>query len=338
MLDAPTKIRFLFAAVITSASWVSAAEDTSDHPLTPLLAEAKDRLQRIEDSLHDYTCLMIKRERVGGELLPLEYLRLKVRHQQVRDGEVVTPFSVYGKFIKSRDFKDREIIYVADQNHGEMIVRKGGRYLPRLTFRLAPEAPLAMATNRYPITDIGIQNLLRRLDLVGTCDLQHEECLVERTEAVKEVDGRPCNYVEVLHPARRPHFKYHLVRIYEDVEYRIPTRFEAYDWPTEEGAPPPLIEFYTYVDLKLNVGLTDQDFDPTNKAYGFFVSDLEPKTTVDVPQADSLASSPPAASAETESASALADSTPEATAAETTNGAASNQSIGDQMPLTPAGQ
>jgi hypothetical protein len=35
------------------------------------------------------------------------------------------------------------------------------------------------------------------------------------------------------------------------------------------GSEPPLIEEYTYTDIKTNVGLTDSDFDVRNRKYHF---------------------------------------------------------------------
>ena len=49
----------------------------------------------------------------------------------------------------------------------------------------------------------------------------------------------------------------------------FPIRYEAYDWPKVAGGPPELIEAYTYVNMRLNVGLTDADFDIHNPAYRF---------------------------------------------------------------------
>jgi hypothetical protein len=49
----------------------------------------------------------------------------------------------------------------------------------------------------------------------------------------------------------------------------LPIRFEAYDWPKHKGAEPELAEEYTYSNLKLNVGLSDRDFDVANGAYSF---------------------------------------------------------------------
>ena len=62
---------------------------------------------------------------------------------------------------------------------------------------------------------------------------------------------------------------FHLARIYVDQQYNLPIRYEAYDWPKEPGAEPQLIEEYTYLDLKLNNGFTDADFDIRNPNYQF---------------------------------------------------------------------
>ena len=44
---------------------------------------------------------------------------------------------------------------------------------------------------------------------------------------------------------------------------------ELYGWPTQAGGQPPLVEEYTYRDVRVNVGLTDADFDPENPNYNF---------------------------------------------------------------------
>ena len=54
-----------------------------------------------------------------------------------------------------------------------------------------------------------------------------------------------------------------------DDEHLIPIRYEAYDWPKEQGGQPILMEEYTYMNVKVNNGFTDADFDPTNAAYKF---------------------------------------------------------------------
>jgi len=45
--------------------------------------------------------------------------------------------------------------------------------------------------------------------------------------------------------------------------------YEGYLWPEKPGDKPPLLERYFYIDMQINVGLTDEDFSPDNKAYDF---------------------------------------------------------------------
>jgi len=80
---------------------------------------------------------------------------------------------------------------------------------------------------------------------------------------------------QVIHPVRRPHFRYHMARIFIDDELQLPIRYASYDWPENPGGQPRMMEEYTYLDLKLNVGLTDRDFDYRNENYNFR-KDFEP--------------------------------------------------------------
>jgi len=128
---------------------------------------------------------------------------------------------------------------------------------------------MAMQGNRYPITEVGILNLTRRLVEVGESDRKFGECEVREYPNAK-INDRTATCIEVKHPVPRGNFRYHLARIYIDDELNIPIRFEAYDWPKENGGEPLLLEEYTYVNVKLNVGLTDVDFDPRNAQYKFY--------------------------------------------------------------------
>ena len=57
--------------------------------------------------------------------------------------------------------------------------------------------------------------------------------------------------------------------MYFDHESKLPIRAEQFGWPERVGEKPTLIESYDYADLKVNVGLTDTDFDSQNPKYGF---------------------------------------------------------------------
>ncbi len=255
-------------AVTGASATVQAEGDKSDavaappgkHPLDPAIDLAKKIKKNIDDNVKDYTCILMRQERFGGKLGAQQVMETKVRHE---------PFSAYLKFLKPAAFADREVIYIAGANNGNLLAREGSGLKRKLgVLPLKPNGPLAMDENRYPITNIGIQFLAKRLIEVATQDRKYGEAEVHFFNKAK-VGDRVCTLVEVVHPAARRNFLYHKARIFIDDELQVPIRYEAYLWPEKPGAEPPLDESYTYVNLKLNVGLTDADFDIKNAKYGF---------------------------------------------------------------------
>ena len=103
---------------------------------------------------------------------------------------------------------------------------------------------------------------------LGESEIEHPACHVHESQEVP-VHGRKCTVVEIRHPVREEGLRFHSARVFVDPVLRLPIGFESYDWPPAEGSEPPLLEEYVYLDLKLNVGLTDRDFDPANEAYRF---------------------------------------------------------------------
>lgn len=53
----------------------------------------------------------------------------------------------------------------------------------------------------------------------------------------------------------------HKALIYFDDELKVPIWYESYDFPVKEGGKPALLEEYTYLNVKMNNGFTDKDFD-----------------------------------------------------------------------------
>jgi hypothetical protein len=70
------------------------------HPLDPALRVAYDGLAHIHRDIRDYTCTMVKRERINGELAEQEFMYVKFRSRKTVDGRVTTPMAVYMKFLK----------------------------------------------------------------------------------------------------------------------------------------------------------------------------------------------------------------------------------------------
>ena len=245
---------------VTAQTVVTAQTDEkANHPLVPVLKIAAEGLLHIDANIADYSATLVKRERVRGSL-ETQYMLIKVRHE---------PYSVYMVFLGPEDMKDNEVIYVDGQNDGKMWARAGSGLRRRIGMvSLEPTGPLAMDRQRYPITMLGMRTLTQRLLEVGQQDLQHDEIDVEFHEDGK-INGRSCSWLQATHPEPRKHFRYHMARIFIDDEFKMPVRFEAYLWPYKKGGKPVLVEQYTYLNIKVNQGFTDEDFNPRNEKYSF---------------------------------------------------------------------
>jgi hypothetical protein len=126
-----------------------------------------------------------------------------------------------------------------------------------------------MANNLYPITDIGLENLV--VKLIERAEREKKvggECEVQFMKNAK-INGRVCTLIQVKHPVKRPEFDFNLAQIFVDDELQIPIRYAAYGWPEKPGGQPVVLEEYTYLNLKINPGLTDEDFSPENPNYRF---------------------------------------------------------------------
>ncbi len=236
------------------------------HPLDPALVIARDGLKHIQDNVDDFTATIFKRERVDGKLVE-EEMFCKVRCRKVKDGEVVVPLSAYLKFTAPKARAGREVIWVEGRDDGKLIAHEPG-LLNLVRFHLHPENKLAMIGNRYPITRIGIENLVAALIFKAERDRAHDECEVKIVDGAK-VNGRVCKMIQIVHPHPREHFDFHIARVFVDDELNIPIHYAAHSWPAVPGGKPVLEEEYTYTNVKLNVGLTDEDFNPDNPAYNY---------------------------------------------------------------------
>jgi hypothetical protein len=212
------------------------------------------------EKIADYSATVVKHERVDGKLNEYEHMFVKVRHK---------PFSVYMNFLAPAKIKGQEVIYVEGANDNLMFAHTVGIKDKMFgTVKIKPDGPIAMNGQRYPLTELGILNLVRRLVQVAQEDIKYGECEVKFFKGAK-INNRICTCIQVVHPVPRRNFLFHMARIFVDDELNIPIRYESWDWPKEPGAAPELLEEYTYLNLKLNNGFTDADFDTKNPNYKF---------------------------------------------------------------------
>lgn len=240
------------------------------HPLDPALDMARKAESLIQATITDYTATIVKQERIKGVLGDMEFMDAKIRNRKIENGKIVQPLSAYLKFVKPKHTEGREVVWVEGKNNNKLRAHEGGtsgRFLPSVW--LDPEGMLAMRGQLHPIYDIGIENLVAKLILRGNQERQFPECEVSFKPLAK-INGRVCTVLEVMHPVKRPQFEFHLAQIFIDDEMQVPVRYAAYDWPAQANSKElPVIEQYTYLNVKLNVGLVDADFDSDNPNYNF---------------------------------------------------------------------
>ncbi len=218
------------------------------------ISDCRSRYLRIRD----YTCTFMKRERLDGRLTPKHVMEMKSRTE---------PLSIYFKFRAPNC--GREAIYVKGLHGGRVLAHDVGlgRWIAG-TMKLDPNGSMAMGASRHPITEAGIGPLIETVAQRWADELSPDESQVTFHTGI-EFDDRPCTLIESIHPHSQSGFLFHKVKLYIDHELGLPTRFEAYDWPTYPGASPELVEEYIYRNVRIDVGLRDEDFDPANRGYSF---------------------------------------------------------------------
>jgi len=243
-------------AVLLAALVVAGKPELPQLPLrsdgTTEMDEALGHLARARETwkgVKDYTCRMIKRERIRGELQPNHLVHMKLR---------VEPFSVYLRWELPEKLRNQQACYVAGKNNGMMRVRPVVGLASLIGWvSLDPKDPRAMEHTRHTITEAGLGNLLERISKGWESEKKQNRTSV-RT-ALYEYDHRHCMRVELTRQAGCGH-EYHRSVVYFDREHGLPVRVEAYDWPKDGQTEGELVEVYSYVDIKTNVGLDDDAF------------------------------------------------------------------------------
>ena len=129
-------------------SSITRSQPQTPHPLDPALKMTRDSLKYMQQEIHDYTALFVKRCRVGGELSPMTYAEVKILNPRPQRR---TPMSVYLKFLKPSSVRGREVIWVDGRNEGKLIAHESG-FKNFVSLKLDPNGYLAMRGQRRPIT------------------------------------------------------------------------------------------------------------------------------------------------------------------------------------------
>jgi hypothetical protein len=190
---------------------------------------------------------------VEGKDSGYQYIQFKYRED---------PRGVYLKFLKPASLQNREVLY----NGGEdLVVKRGGRKNASMTMYIAVDSPLATDGNRYTIKEMGLKVLSARLLEVIKTEVVIPDTEIKVYDEAK-VDGRPVKFYRLIHNVRHKDERCYIAEIAVDKELNIPIYYKALGYQGEE---PVVLEEYSFRNIKLNVGLTNKDFDEKNEEYGF---------------------------------------------------------------------
>jgi len=238
------------------AARLAGSDLIANHPLNPVLEMARSSREAIR-KIPGYTCTFTKQEQLKKGPPLRQVMVLKFRRE---------PFSVYLKYIEPHP--GREVIYVDGRNKGKLQVHEPSGLASFVgTISLAPSSSEAMKENRYPVTMIGMEKVLDTA--IGDIEqgLKCADVKVDHYPQAK-VGVIDCTMFEIFYPQREG-FKIYKARIYFDKKTQLPIRVEQYGNASRAGEEPPLLEEYTYSDLKIDAPISDADFDVNNAGYGF---------------------------------------------------------------------
>ncbi|TWT93286.1 DUF1571 domain-containing protein [Stieleria varia] len=242
--------------------------------IADVLQLAADAKTTMSTNLHDYTARFVKQERSDdGVLGELNEMELKIQTRMRNDSDDA-PMRIYLKFISPQSAAGREVMWCKDKYDGQMAVHETAFLLNLKTIWLEPTGIIAMTGQKFPIYEIGLVRLVEQLIERGQKDLDNPDVSVVMSKG-HEFDGIQAELIRVRRSkpsGDKDDFK--LAEIVFDRERMLILSYRSFGWPEQADADVPdselpLLESYAYHDIKTNVGLTDDDFDVNNEAYGF---------------------------------------------------------------------
>lgn len=226
----------------------------ADTHTSEILETAQAVHKHITEDVKDYTGLLVKRELVDGVDTGYQYIQFKYREN---------PRAIYLKFLKPPSIENREVLYSGGD---DLIVKHGGRRNSNLTLTIAVDSPAAIDGNRYTIKDMGLRALSDRLMERLKTELDIPDTEITYYPDAK-VDKRDVKFYRLKHHVRSEQGQCYIAEIAVDKEYNVPTYYRAFGYGTNDE--PILLEEYSFRNIRINVNLTDKDFDINNAEYGF---------------------------------------------------------------------
>jgi len=199
----------------------------------------------------------------SGQLMAAVNPPINMEAQQQAEIERVcfkeAPFSVLMSWQEPKGIVDK-VLYVAKDGNTTMLVRPAGLAGMLVhTVRKDVHDPKLRTTCLRTPNQFGFGQALARI--IRAYEVAKEQGVLNTQYlGIKEVNGRECLVLVSDLPIINDRPAYRLVT-FLDKDYLLPTRIESYDASGER------FSVYTYLDVRFNLGLTDELF--SAKANGF---------------------------------------------------------------------
>jgi hypothetical protein len=212
-----------------------------------MLAEAR----AAHAKLRDYTCHLVRTERVRGKLQAEQTAELRV---------CVQPACVNVRVVAPKAVAGQETSYVASKSTSKVRFKAAGVDGVRGFVTLAKDDPKVLADTRHAVTEATLLAVVERVEkAVATEKKMNNPVQILVSEYT--FAGRPVTRYEVFADRVHPNRYAHRCVVYVDKETKLPARFEAYDAPKPGTAEGELIEVQSFVGLRTNTGLGEAAFD-----------------------------------------------------------------------------
>ncbi len=209
-------------------------------------------LEHYQRSYRDYTCTLVKQERLKGQWGDPQTIDIRFKEG---------PFSVVMAWQVNAGRADK-MLYVEnapDGNHVMYVHPTGlaGRLLKSV--ERSPEDPEVLQSSLRSIREFGFARGLQSLINVYEQARDRGHLIEASYLGIREVDGRPVLGLKRVLPEGHGYpSKVTIIEI--DLEYLVPVHVKGTDWQNRDECD------YEYRDIKLNQGLTDAEF--TRQANG----------------------------------------------------------------------
>ena len=249
------------ASVLSMGSSANARPFETHLRADPLAGMIQARAEHRRD-VTDYECVMMKQELLPAGMSEEQQIAVKYRRE---------PYSVYMNWLQNPGLATR-VIYVRgkwtdpsanDADEGELAVAQPG-VIARVfikSIRQPIHGKLARASSRRFIDDFGFERTFDQLIEVSELGRARGELSLE-FKGETEFDGRPVWVIRRVLPYTGEGGRYpdRTAEILIDKAYRVPVA--VYCYSDEEMNSGLLLAKYEYRRVRMQVGLTDKDFDP----------------------------------------------------------------------------